>query len=807
MNKLFWFLIAAALYSHGYAHHKPMIEQQTPEPPPLVDAGPDAAVLKVHVIDAKTGSTVSATVSVNAGAQEPEEDPYRKFSLRRSGNRHKGPIRFRRIDYYFFTDGRFQVRVPPGLTTLEIRKGYEYQPHHVTLTALPRDTIDLKVSLERAIDMAEKGWYSGDTHIHMERTGINDDTLLTLISARDIRYAYLLSMNTGGYDRGGNYESWNQKKGLGDGSVARRGPYFITSGQEYRTSDLGHVTIIMPDGYVPGIGTTDDVDRGPSLSVIADQTRELRGFIGLAHGGYHRQEADGLLLADKMDFLELLQFGGYRSLGLDGWYDFLNLGFRLPIVGACDFPYTRELGSELTYAWSEKTPTPRTFAEALAAGRSFSTTGPMLFLEVDGSRPGQIINFPAGIDTTLEISISVVSPLYPVQYLELIVNGRAVKREHFDPLKPECEFIYNLPIKRSSWIAARTWAGAGTDAHTNPVYVYVDEKLPFSRDSARQIKARLEGSIETIPNEEVVRRLRSLKFELEKLLKGDESEISLPAARLSSASAPDARTGQNPDSLVIASLSIFPDKWNKAANARRIEKKIRQAHAQGAQLVITPEGALEGYVVNEVIRERDAAVKADLTMRFEKIAEPLDGEYIRRFRNLADELDIYLVLGFLESQGQKRYNSAALFGPEGELAGIYRKTHFWQGYDVNPPGYTPGDRYPLFDIGPLKLGLMICADRRFPEVARELALKGADLIACPAYGSWGEKNTRLLGTRAFENQVSLVFTHPEQSLMFNRDGDLLGQCDRDDILLGKVPAMHFDKTRASVIHRRPESYK
>ena len=58
--------------------------------------------------------------------------------------------------------------------------------------------------------------------------------------------------------------------------------------------------------------------QGPSLGVIADQSHELSGFIGLNHGGYYRMEADALGLAGKTDFLELLQLGGYRGLGLDG---------------------------------------------------------------------------------------------------------------------------------------------------------------------------------------------------------------------------------------------------------------------------------------------------------------------------------------------------------------------------------------------------------------------------------------------------------------------------------------------------------
>src|SRR5690606_33012462 len=98
-----------------------------------------------------------------------------------------------------------------------------------------------------------------------------------------------------------------------------------TSGQEYRTfgrGALGHVTLALPHAYVAAEGPTDSTTGGPSLAVIADQTHALEGFIGLAHGGYHNAEADRLLLDGKMDFLELLQFGEYRSLGLEGWYDF-----------------------------------------------------------------------------------------------------------------------------------------------------------------------------------------------------------------------------------------------------------------------------------------------------------------------------------------------------------------------------------------------------------------------------------------------------------------------------------------------------
>ena len=268
----------------------------------------------------------------------------------------------------------------------------------------------------------------------------------------------------------------------------------------------------------------------------------------------------------------------------------------------------------------------------------------------------------------------------------------------------------------------------------------------------------------------------------------------------------DAGESAESATIRIASLSVFPTKWDKDANSEKIERMVRQAVEQGAQFVITPEGALEGYVVNEVIREKDSQKKAELTERFRRLAEPMDGEYLCRFSKLADELNIHLILGFLEAEKQQTYNSAVLFGPDGKVVGKYRKTHFAQGYEVNPPGYTPGDSYPVFDVGVMKVGMMICFDRQLPEPARELALGGADLIACPSYGGWGDWNTRLLQVRAYENQVYLVFTHPEQSLVIDRNGKLVDQCKKDAIVVREIKLSNLKKPRGTVTNRRPETY-
>jgi hypothetical protein len=529
-----WLLAAVAIVAvrPAIAHDLPFAVDFRPPPPPTIDPGPDAAVLRVRIVDAITREQTSATVAVNGGNQEPDHDPYREFSLRRSANRHKGAIRSRQIPFYFYSDGRFEVRVPPGPASIEVRKGYEYRPVELTVATRAKETTDVEIVLERSIDMAALGWYSGDTHIHMTRTGVNDDTLLTVTSAKDIRYAYLLSMNVTGYDHGGpRYETYLQAKGLGDKTLARRGPYHITSGQEYRTfgrGQLGHVTIVLPNDYVRGTGVTDRTNKGPSLAVIADQTHALNGFIGLNHGGYNNAEADRLLLERKMDFLELLQFGEYRSLGLEGWYDFLNIGYRLPIVGASDFPPTRELASEMTYAWSDTTPTPRSFVEAINAGRSFATSGPMLFLTVNGQKPGAILRYPDKTDTKLTVDIRVHSPQYPVRHLDLIVNGNVVERRNDPAGRAEWSLRHVLPVRATAWIAARTHGDGGTDAHTNPVYVYVGNNLPFDATSARRIIARLDGSMAAIQIPEITARLGELKEELNTLIRERRSKLPLP---------------------------------------------------------------------------------------------------------------------------------------------------------------------------------------------------------------------------------------------------------------------------------------
>lgn len=269
-----------------------------------------------------------------------------------------------------------------------------------------------------------------------------------------------------------------------------------------------------------------------------------------------------------------------------------------------------------------------------------------------------------------------------------------------------------------------------------------------------------------------------------------------------------ANTEQSIKSIRIASASVIPKKWDKAANWIRIERLVREAALEGdANVVVTPEGALDGYVINEVNAATGKAKEA-LVERFIKLAEPLDGPYIKRAFKLSDELNIFLVLGFLELDAGTTFNTCILIDPDGDIVGKYSKTHFAQGYSINPSCYVPGEQYPVFQTPFGNVGMMICYDRQLPEPARILSLKGAQVLFVPSYGSYTDKdgwNTVLLRTRAYENQVPLIFSHPFQSLLLDEDGDLRAIGKANEVVYFEINTSP-ERYDGRFKNRRPETY-
>lgn len=216
-------------------------------------------------------------------------------------------------------------------------------------------------------------------------------------------------------------------------------------------------------------------------------------------------------------------------------------------------------------------------------------------------------------------------------------------------------------------------------------------------------------------------------------------------------------------------------KWiqgDKAANYQRAEPLIREAAANGAQLICTSECFLDGYAIS------NKSIPLDV---YRALGEPIpSGEYYRKLAALADELNVHLVAGMTEADGDLRYNVAVLIGPAGELLGKYRKHRLQHELTRNKPGTAT----PSFATSHGRVGVMICADRREPQLVAGLCRDGADFLLCPSGGMFGPaKNDGFLQARSRENRKWIVFVHPAEFLVTDPQGEITSRTILGDRLL------------------------
>lgn len=158
-----------------------------------------------------------------------------------------------------------------------------------------------------------------------------------------------------------------------------------------------------------------------------------------------------------------------------------------------------------------------------------------------------------------------------------------------------------------------------------------------------------------------------------------------------------------------------------------------------------------------------------------EVSEPVPGLSTEFLGNLARQNRIYIVAGILEQDGPVIYNTAVLLDRDGNLAGKYRKVSLPR--EEIEGGVTPGYSYPVFDTDFGRIGMMICWDLQFPEVARELALQGAEVIFMPIWGG----NLTLARARAIENQIYLVSSSYDMKTgVFDLEGALIAEASEED---------------------------
>jgi predicted amidohydrolase len=176
------------------------------------------------------------------------------------------------------------------------------------------------------------------------------------------------------------------------------------------------------------------------------------------------------------------------------------------------------------------------------------------------------------------------------------------------------------------------------------------------------------------------------------------------------------------------------------ANLSLLERTVRAEAAIGTELTIFPECFSTGYCFDSL---EDAL----------SFAESIPGPTTDRVAALCAELKTGVVFGMIEKSGADIFNTAVLIGPDG-LIGSYRKVHLpYLGVDRFT---TPGDRpFEVFEFGKVRIGMLICYDGGFPEAARVLAIRGADLVVLPT--NWPPGGACMaefsINCRAMENGI------------------------------------------------------
>ncbi|MEM2739576.1 MAG: carbon-nitrogen hydrolase family protein [Candidatus Bathyarchaeia archaeon] len=253
----------------------------------------------------------------------------------------------------------------------------------------------------------------------------------------------------------------------------------------------------------------------------------------------------------------------------------------------------------------------------------------------------------------------------------------------------------------------------------------------------------------------------------------------------------------------VGLLKAVPKRWDKETNWITMERLIRDVARLKIDIAVTSECFLDGYAIAEYLERREIDER-DWVRRFIDIAEDRgNGAYIRRLSYLARELKIYIIAGFTEKQDGKLFNAAYLFNRDGAIIGRYRKVNLSPYEKVV---YCSGDSLPVFDTDFGRIGILICADRRWPENVRILTLQGAEVIFIPAYGMWHEANTMWMRTRSYENGIYICFTHPSIALITDPKGDISAELisNVEDILVHDIDLDLIDRTH--IKERRPELY-
>lgn len=406
----------------------------------------------------------------------------------------------------------FRVKLPAGTYTVTVERGKEYSPLVKTCRIVKGTKPSEKewtFRLRRWINMASRGWYSGDTHVHRTMA-----ELPNVMAAEDLNVSFPLLYwvhNAFVPPSQGDRSTRSDVRGA---PVAVDPTHVIyPMNTEYEIFHIKGKPHTLGAFFVINHKTPFEMG-GPPLSPILKQARREGGLIELDKHAWPWSMA--LVPILDVDLYELsnnhvwrTEFGfwkfgekppaymqvetdergltelGWIQYGFENYYTLLNCGFRLrPTAGTASGVHPVPLGFGRVYVHLGDTFSYEAWMDGLNAGRSFVTTGPMLFAEVNGRKPGHVFTGEAKVEGAFRLTASVMNA-DPVTSLEVVVNGQV--RKTFKPQQQrtrqgasQATCAETFSFQESSWLAVRCYSktpeGRIRFAHTAPFYVDIPGK-------------------------------------------------------------------------------------------------------------------------------------------------------------------------------------------------------------------------------------------------------------------------------------------------------------------------------------------
>ncbi|PYV07566.1 MAG: hypothetical protein DMG07_28290 [Acidobacteria bacterium] len=427
-------------------------------------------------------------------------------------------------DYYFYMGGAFEVDVPAGEVEIEAVKGFEYAP------ARRRARVEAG-KRNRPWDMAARGWYSGDVHIHpnlFAQSWITPRDVLEIARAEDLNVSNLLVCN----DPSGFMNDLSRFEGKPH--ALSGGRYLLYWNEEMRNLRVyGHVGFlnlkrcVVPSWF--GWPLSPVPYDYPSNYNQAVAAKAQGGVVTYVHPGLPSEYPVDIALgaADTIDVM----CQGDEERNTADWYRLLNCGFRCPISAGTDcflnIPYHLIAGAGRLYVQTGGALGYDRWIDGYLKGRSFASNAPLLTFTVEGHAPGEEVRAPAG-PLRVRIRAEAVSHV-PMAALEVVVNGRTVlRREATDSHR--IAVAEEVTLDRTSWVALRARGGghrlvpndAALYAHTSPVYFQLGDDRPASKEDALYFVDKINALIARVGSDGVFEKPEQREEVIRLFRKGQE---------------------------------------------------------------------------------------------------------------------------------------------------------------------------------------------------------------------------------------------------------------------------------------------